>query len=95
MRFGLADVSTWAALPRKRGVGVRLERRIVLREVGADLSLRGEISVSEPSDDTLTASAPRYSRRLSDRILIAFHHTGHAQPGGLAERRRPGFQQSA
>ena len=24
--------------------------------------------------DTITASAPRYSRRLSDKILIAFHH---------------------
>lgn len=35
-------------------------------------------AVSQPDDDTIretgSASAPRYSRRLSDKILIAFHH---------------------
>jgi hypothetical protein len=28
----------------------------------------------EPSREAGTAGAPRYSRRLSDKILIAFHH---------------------
>ena len=29
--------------------------------------------MSDVSDDTMTATAPRYTRRLSDKILIAFH----------------------
>src|SRR5215469_9151410 len=29
--------------------------------------------MSGASDDTMTASAPRYTRRLSDKILITFH----------------------
>ncbi len=29
--------------------------------------------MSEPSSDTTTAIAPRYRRRLSDKILAAFH----------------------
>jgi len=37
-----------------------------------------EVSVSEIGDNTLEAppavATPRYSRRLSDKILIAFHH---------------------
>ena len=36
------------------------------------------VAVSQAEDDTGretgTAGAPRYSRRLSDKILIAFHH---------------------
>jgi hypothetical protein len=29
--------------------------------------------MSDVSDDAMTATAPRYTRRLSDKILIAFH----------------------
>ena len=29
--------------------------------------------MSDISDGTMTATAPRYTRRLSDKILIAFH----------------------
>ena len=39
----------------------------------------GMASLSKPEDNTAdnakqAGSAPRYSRRLSDKILIAFHH---------------------
>ena len=29
--------------------------------------------MNDAPDDTMTAKGPRYSRRLSDKILIAFH----------------------
>jgi hypothetical protein len=29
--------------------------------------------MSEPPGDTTTATAPRYQRRLSDKVLVAFH----------------------
>ena len=32
--------------------------------------------MSDVSDDTMTATAPRHTRRLSDKILIAFRGAG-------------------
>ncbi len=37
-------------------------------------------------DTTGTASAPRYSRRLSDKILIAFHHACDQADFDIAEQ---------
>jgi hypothetical protein len=41
-------------------------------------SIMSEVAMSQTEDDTGresgTTVAPRYSRRLSDKILIAFHH---------------------
>ena len=35
--------------------------------------LKEASSMSDPTDGKAAANAPRYSRRLSDKILIAFH----------------------
>jgi hypothetical protein len=38
------------------------------------------------SDNTMTATAPRYTRRLSDKILIAFHQACDQADFEVAER---------
>jgi hypothetical protein len=43
--------------------------------------------MSDPPDDTTAGKAPRYMRRLSDKILIAFHQACDQQDFELAERR--------
>ena len=51
-----------------------------MRQLEASMvsTIMSGVSVSQTEDDTGrevgAASAPRYSRRLSDKILIAFHH---------------------
>ena len=42
--------------------------------------------MSDVSDDTMTATAPRYTRRLSDKILIAFHQACDQADFEVAER---------
>jgi hypothetical protein len=42
--------------------------------------------MSDVSDDTMTATAPRYTRRLSDKILIAFHLACDQADFEVAER---------
>jgi hypothetical protein len=42
--------------------------------------------MSDVSDDTMTAVAPRYTRRLSDKILIAFHFACDQGDFEVAER---------
>jgi hypothetical protein len=49
-------------------------------------SLRDKTLMSETSDDTIAASAPRYTRRLSDKILIAFHQACDEHALEVAER---------
>jgi hypothetical protein len=36
--------------------------------------LKRQRTMRDVPDDSVTAKAPRYTRRLSDKILIAFHH---------------------
>jgi hypothetical protein len=42
--------------------------------------------MSDVSDDTMTATAPRHTRRLSDKILIAFHQACDLADFEVAER---------
>ena len=42
--------------------------------------------MSDVSDDTMTAIAPRHTRRLSDKILIAFHQACDWEDFEVAER---------
>ena len=42
--------------------------------------------MSDVSDDTMTATAPRHTRRLSDKILIAFHQACDLEDFEVAER---------
>ena len=42
--------------------------------------------MSDVSDDTMTATAPRHTRRLSDKILIAFHLACDQADFEVAER---------
>jgi hypothetical protein len=42
--------------------------------------------MSDVSDDTMTATAPRHTRRLSDKILIAFHQACDWEDFEVAER---------
>jgi hypothetical protein len=42
--------------------------------------------MSDPPDDTTTSKAPRYTRRLSDKILIAFHQACDQRDLEVAER---------
>ena len=42
--------------------------------------------MSDVSDDTMTATAPRHTRRLSDKILIAFHQACDLGDFEVAER---------
>ena len=42
--------------------------------------------MSDASYDTMTATAPRYTRRLSDKILIAFHLACDQADFEVAER---------
>jgi hypothetical protein len=52
--------------------------------IGADAQLgRG---MNEAPDDTATAKAPRHTRRLSDKILIAFHQACDQSDFEVAER---------
>jgi hypothetical protein len=48
------------------------------------------VNVTDIDDDTETATkgaaAPRYSRRLSDKILIAFHHACDQTDYEIAEK---------
>jgi hypothetical protein len=48
--------------------------------------------MSDVSDDTMTAVAPRYTRRLSDRILIAFHQACDQADFKVAERLLKGVE---
>jgi hypothetical protein len=42
--------------------------------------------MNDAADDTATAKAPRYTRRLSDKILIAFHQACDQGDFEVAER---------
>jgi hypothetical protein len=42
--------------------------------------------MSDISDGTMTATPPRYTRRLSDKILIAFHQACDQHDFEVAER---------
>ena len=42
--------------------------------------------MSDVSDDTMTATVPRHTRRLSDKILIAFHQACDQADFEVAER---------
>lgn len=42
--------------------------------------------MSDVPDDAVTAKAPRYTRRLSDKILIAFHQACDQGDFEVAER---------
>jgi hypothetical protein len=45
--------------------------------------------MSDPSDKTTASRAPRYMRRLSDKILIAFHQACDQHDFEVAERMLP------
>jgi len=42
--------------------------------------------MNDVPDDTMTAKVPRYARRLSDKILIAFHQACDQGDFGVAEQ---------
>lgn len=42
--------------------------------------------MSDAFDDMMTATSPRYTRRLSDKILIAFHQACDQADFDVAER---------
>ena len=42
--------------------------------------------MSDVQDDRMTATVPRYTRRLSDKILVAFHHACDQGDFEVAER---------
>jgi hypothetical protein len=50
---------------------------------GMDSSLS---DITEPTRDSLNSGTPRYSRRLSDKILIAFHQACDQADFEIAER---------